>query len=288
MTCESYTKVQCLMLVHQSRCNVRFFFDLMLFLCRRGQENLRHFKKTDFSVKIAANGRQFIEKSVDELTKNRRESNDAQQGGVVYETGTPTCPVASFKLYISHLNPKIEEFFQRPKSAAPLVGPWFDAQVLGVNYLSQMMKNISIDAELSEVYTNHCIRATSVTVLDDCGVEARHIMAVSGHRSEGSIRSYAARTGIGMKRKMSESLSTFCENKSNKLDMGVNLDENDDNDIAVCSIEAPCQSSCSSKSFNQMQCELSSNLSSFIGQSAHYAEFSGCTFNFNPPNLDKQ
>ena len=113
--------------------------------------------------------------------------------------------------------------------AAPLVEPWFDVQVLGVNYLSQTMKAISIDAELSD--TNHCIRANCVTVLDKSGVEAGYIMAVSGHRSEGSIRSYAAR-----KRKISESLSIFCENKSDKFDMGVNLAENDDNDVAVCSM----------------------------------------------------
>ena len=73
-----------------------------------------------------------------------------------------------------------------------------------------MMKNISVDAKLSIIYTNHCIRATSVSVLDECGIEARHIMSVSGHRSESSIRSYA-RTSIGIKRKMSENLTSFCE-----------------------------------------------------------------------------
>ena len=40
----------------------------MLFLCRRGRENLRTLKNS-FVVKIDGNGVEFIEKSMDELTK---------------------------------------------------------------------------------------------------------------------------------------------------------------------------------------------------------------------------
>ena len=89
-------------------------------------------------------------------------------------------------------------------------GPWYDAMVVGAKYLASMMKNISIDAELSFVYTNHSLRATSVTVLDNSGVEARHIMSVSGHRSENSSRSYS-RTDVEMKRKISAVLSSYQE-----------------------------------------------------------------------------
>ena len=69
------------------------------------------------------------------------------------------------------------------------------------------MKNISIDAGLSMLYTNHSIRATCITVLDKAGNEARHIMSVSGHKNESSIRSYS-QTDITMKRKMSDMLSS--------------------------------------------------------------------------------
>lgn len=44
---------------------------------------------------------------------------------------------------------------------------------------------------LSTLYTNHCIRATCITNLDQRGIEARHIMSVSGHKSETSIKSYS-------------------------------------------------------------------------------------------------
>ena len=209
----------------------KVFFDVMLFLCRRGQENLRNLNKSDFSLKTDGYGKQYVEKFVDEMTKNRREGNDAEKGGIIYETGSPYCPVASFKLYISHLNPNINTFFQRPKSSVLKFGPWYDAQVLGVNYLGNLMKNISADAKLSVMYTNHCIRATSVTILDESGVEARHIMSVSGHRTESSIRSYA-RTSIGMKRKMSENLSMFCE-ENRTFDFGVNFLEDNIDDSSI-------------------------------------------------------
>ena len=72
------------------------------------------------------------------------------------------------------------------------------------------MKNISQEAKLSKCYTNHSIKATAVTILDKSGFEAGHIMAVSGHKNEASIRSYS-KTDICTKKKMSETLTTRCE-----------------------------------------------------------------------------
>jgi hypothetical protein len=52
------------------------------------------------------------------------------------------------------------------------------------------MKVLSQQANLSIIYTDHSIRATAVTIFDRSGFEARHIMSVSGHRSESSIKNY--------------------------------------------------------------------------------------------------
>ena len=143
---------------------------------------------------------------MDELTKNHRGDDKCEEGGLVYATGNANCPVSSFKIYIEKLNPKIDTFFQRPKLNPVKDGPWYDAQVIGLKSIEKMMKQISIEAKLSIVYTNHCIRATSISILDSCGFEARHIMSISGHRSESSIRSYS-RTDLQTKRKMSDNLS---------------------------------------------------------------------------------
>ena len=44
------------------------------------------------------------------------------------------------------------------------------------------MTDLSRQAELSKIYTNHSLRATSINLMDEAGVEARHIMRISGHR----------------------------------------------------------------------------------------------------------
>ena len=53
------------------------------------------------------------------------------------------------------------------------------------------MSSISKEIQLS--ISTPIIRATAVSLLDECNFEARHIKRVSGHKSESSIRSYSRR-----------------------------------------------------------------------------------------------
>ena len=162
----------------------KVFFELMLHFCRRGMENLRELTVNDFSVKRLANGVECVVKTSDELTKNHRVNDENQDEGVMKATGKEYCPVRAYKLYISKLNPKQSALFQRPKEFTPSSGPWYDNMVLGIKSLQILMKRISKAAKPSKLYTNHCIRATSITILDQNGVEARHIMSVSGQVSK--------------------------------------------------------------------------------------------------------
>ena len=197
----------------------KVFFEIMLHFCRRGQENLRLLKISDFSIKSNDSGIRYIVKEKDELTKNRRENDEAQEGGIMLETGKENCPVKSFLKYLEKLNKKCIFLFQRPKVRVIDDNTWYDNMVVGVNNLQAMMKKISEKAELSQIYTNHSIRATSITLLDHSGLEARHIMSVSGHKSESSLKSYA-RTNLETKEKM----STILSGQSNPIfDLGVNF-----------------------------------------------------------------
>lgn len=70
------------------------------------------------------------------------------------------------------------------------------------------MPTLVREAGLSnKILTNHCIRSTCITILDQSGYEARHIMAISGHKHEESIKSYASKTSCATKRQISETLS---------------------------------------------------------------------------------
>jgi site-specific recombinase XerD len=71
-----------------------------------------------------------------------------------------------------------------------------------------MMPNVSDECGLSKRYTNHCIRSTCITALNDGGFETRHIMGLSGHKSESAVRSYTKKLSEKKTRQMSSVLSS--------------------------------------------------------------------------------
>ena len=210
---------------HPKTLLIKVFFEIMLCFCRRGRQNLRRLKKTDFEVHTDATGAKFVTKVRDEITKNHREDDEAEEGGVMYaQTEGVWCPVASFEKCLEHLNPKNEFLFQRPKkevSSDAVV--WNDNMVVGERLLGDTMKRISKEANLSRIYSNHSIRATAVTILDKSGFEARHIMTVSGHKNESSIRAYS-KTDQTTRRRMSETLTTAGADNSVPSEHPVRLD----------------------------------------------------------------
>ena len=183
----------------------KVFFEILLHLCRRGQENIRDLTPKDFTLIKNKDGTESVIKTSDELDKNHRDDH-GQDDGVMKATGQKHCPVASFKLYVQRRNPKQTALFQRPKASPSHFGPWYDNAPVGVKMLETMMKMISKAAKLNMLYTNHCVRATCITILDQAGYQARHIMSVSGHNSEASIRSYS-RTSTEKRQEMSALLA---------------------------------------------------------------------------------
>ena len=112
------------------------------------------------------------------------------------------------KMYLQKLNPRCEALFQYPKRAVTQEDQvWYDNKPLGVNKLAGMMKDISKLASLSKMYTNHCVRATAITLWSDAQVPSRHIMAISGHRSKASLKNYKARPSSEQLRACSDILS---------------------------------------------------------------------------------
>ena len=84
----------------------KVFFETMLFFCRRGRQNLRHLKKTDFEIKVNSQGKRCVLKTTDELTKNHRAHDvQAEEGGMMIANDGPFCQVSSFEKYLSVLNP---------------------------------------------------------------------------------------------------------------------------------------------------------------------------------------
>ncbi|XP_063952768.1 uncharacterized protein LOC135153558 [Lytechinus pictus] len=181
----------------------KVFMDIMMHLCNRGRENLRNFSEKDFVVVKDSTNEKYVYLATDKLTKDHRgESLDdsRSQQGRMYQTHKPDCRVKTFELYVSHLNPACEDFFQRPKiSGERNQQVWYYNSPAGKNTLGDKMKKISLEAHTSKVY---------IHVLDASGFEARHIMSVSGHKSESSIKHYSY-VDEAKKRCMSRCLSSM-------------------------------------------------------------------------------
>ena len=185
----------------------KVFVDCMTYFANRGMENLREMRPGDF-VLHEEKGHEFFTLR-DMGTKNHQADEEESQGGQMHEIPGERCPVKNLKKYIAKLNPCCEYMWQRPKlrKLCHDENVWYDNVPLGKNTLSSMTKSISEAAGCSKCYTNHSLRATSISILDRAGFPSRSIMTVSGHRSETSIKSYA-RTSEERKKEMSNTLST--------------------------------------------------------------------------------
>ena len=118
------------------------------------------------------------------------------------------CPVKTFELYISKLHPSSDLFFQLPRRCYNVSDDlWFEPKPIGENTLGNFMPRISAMCSLSRRYTNHCLRSTAIALLDEAQFPSRHIMTVSGHKSENSIKSCNHHTNEETKRLMSHTLT---------------------------------------------------------------------------------
>ena len=101
------------------------------------------------------------------LTRNWKKATKL----MMYADESNQIPVASMKFYLWKLNPKQTAFFKRNRSRRNITSEliWYSNQHVGQNTISQFtwfMKNIFREA--SQTYTNHCIHATTITVLAHC------------------------------------------------------------------------------------------------------------------------
>ncbi|XP_061217775.1 activating transcription factor 7-interacting protein 1 isoform X1 [Neopsephotus bourkii] len=170
----------------------KVWFDLQLHFAKRGREILRDLAPDAFVVEKDKNGRRYAMFRYPGKGKN---GEDRHKMGKMYDMpGNPNCPVFSLELYLSKLPPEPPAFYLHPlklTSEQMQEQPvWYKREPMGVNYLGTMMPRISVAARLSQRYTNHSLRTTTIQLLCEAGLGPREIMAVTGHRSESAIRHY--------------------------------------------------------------------------------------------------
>ena len=124
---------------------------------------------------------------------------------------SPFCPVSSFEKYLSILSPMNEYLFQRPKSSRQED----ESHLTPSGVLNNIHKSFSQSGD-------HNLYSTEVDL------KARHIMSVSGHRNESSIKTYS-KTDTNTKTNMAGSLMAVIDNNKNHV-VASEAGENDRNE----------------------------------------------------------
>ena len=196
----------------------KIFFDIVYYTGRRGKEGLRDLNKKSFEIKTGSDGLDYIELTFNEKTKkNQGDQNSTGQDAlhndhhiISAQPGNILCPVKSFKTYISLLNPESDVFFQYASKDKKS----YDKKPIGKNTLATMMKEISTDAKLSKIYTNHCIHKTTATAMKRQGFDLNEIQNVTKHKNLDSLKHYISGPTYKEKQSYDEALLNYVENET--------------------------------------------------------------------------
>ena len=184
----------------------------------RGLEFHEQLKTDSFEFHVDENKQEYVALSHETKQKNWQGGIDANENPKekrMYEVPSAgaKCPVASLKLYLSKLDPKATFLFNRCSKEA-LKSPtteeiWYTDVPIKKYQFTRFMADICKNAKCSKTYTAHSLRATSIQGMNDAGFEVRHIMHMSGHKNESSVRSYSRDCSTYQKASMSKALSNL-------------------------------------------------------------------------------
>lgn len=193
-----------------------FWFLLCYLFARRGREGFRDMTRNTFQVKTDDLGYEYLVMATTEKTKNWQGGSSSKAWDYsdvrAYGLEVNNCHLSIVKVYnfyISKLNPRNEALFQRPILSPKFIESpyWFTEQVIGKNKLAEVMKSISTSAGLSQIYTNHSVRATAITVLYQSGVDTKQICKLTKHKNEESLKHYIDGQTSDQKRQCANVLS---------------------------------------------------------------------------------
>lgn len=188
----------------------RVWFQLSVHFVSRGLEFHEQLKINSLIVKKDENGNEFVT-----LTHETRQKN--WQGGIdtsenqkekrmyAVEIAGDSCPVKSLLLFLSKTDRNATSLFNRCIKQA-LRSPtneetWYSNIPLKKYQFTRFMADISKNA--------HFLRATAIQGMNDAGFEVRHIMHMSGHKNEASVRSYNRDCSTNQKKSLSDSLASL-------------------------------------------------------------------------------
>lgn len=169
-------------------------FSLIYFFGMRGRENLRSLKKDTFGIFTDGEQKKYVgiqkllpSKNV-KASLNVKEFNDIKNTRMYSTSDKQTCPVECFTMYLNLLPENTFENTLFPKCTK---NSFSSMALLGKDSLGNFMKTVSKNANLKNIYTNHCIRVSVVTILQEKGIPNEEIAKVTGHKNPMSVHRYS-------------------------------------------------------------------------------------------------
>ena len=201
----------------------KVWYDLCVHFVTRGLEFHQQLTLQSFEFMKDENDIEYVVLSHETKQKNRQGgllNEEAPSDKRMYATENESCPVKSLKLLIEKTPPESTSLINHCTKEA-LASPdseqyWYLNKPVRPYQYSKFMKDICRNANCSKPYTAHCLRATAIQAMNDAGFELRHIMFMSGHKNESSVRSYNRNCSDEQKKQISNALATIT-NKPDEL-----------------------------------------------------------------------
>lgn len=184
---------------------LKVWFTIQYHFAQRGAENTHSMLKSDLHIITNANGKMEVHLR-DFMTKNHRVLDASKStSAFIVEVGSEHCPVGLINRYLSLLPIENPYLWQKPNTSNYVSsGKWYYNSKVGENQIKSMMKRICVACNINTPYTNHCVRATSITVLG-AQFGDNDICSVSGHKSLNALGIYK-RTSPAILEAMSDHL----------------------------------------------------------------------------------
>jgi hypothetical protein len=177
----------------------RVWFLLAIQFVSRGLEFHQQLKMDSFVIKADENGDEYVKLSHDTKQKNWQGGIDASENPkekrmYAVPSARDKCFMPSLLLFLSKTDRNATSLFNTCSKKA-LGNPedesvWYTAVPIKQYQFTRFMADISKNAKCTTNYTAHCLRATAIQCMNDAGFEIKHIMHMSGHKNESSVRSY--------------------------------------------------------------------------------------------------
>ena len=187
------------------------WFNISLHFALRGAEVQTRLKKEDIVFATDSEGKEYATLRRDFLSKNCPGGVGGQEFKTCGRLQDPR-QVQALKKLLSKLHPQVDRLFQRALQGpqADTKETWFMRCPLGHTVLREMLVRISKAADLSQRYTNHCLRATSITILKTTGFDDRAVCRLTGHKNAQSLESYCG-ASESEKKSLAEALDTAAD-----------------------------------------------------------------------------